>query len=200
MPTEMTRRLFGFGKGMAFSMNDRIRTHMALLEAGRTVGGQDIPVGISFKNIKGVRNFKSEIERTQPLVMAIYDASHIVTVIIPNRRIQTITPILISVIRQGSVVVYEDEYAFRHLSGHGHHNRLFKTYRFAPLNKFQGINGTMQVYWMHLRRALRDNHVHCSRHFLWKYLDEFNFRFNRRNRSHEIFWDMVCEFPSLLKE
>lgn len=194
--TSMTGRLLGFGKGMAFKTNDRIRTHMALLENGRTVGGTGLRVGISFNTIRGVRN-KGSGSNARPLVMAIYDARHVVTVIIPNRRIGTITPIILSRVHPQSVLVYQDERALRHLSGHGYHRVLARTFPFEPLEKYTGINGTIQVYWMHLRRALRDNHVHYASNFLWKYLNEFNFRFNRRHRSHETFWDMVCAFPSI---
>lgn len=194
--TSMTGRLLGFGKGMAFKTADRIRTHMALLEQGRTLGGKDCRVGISFNTIKGVRNREAG-SRLRPLVMAIYDAHHVVTVIIPNRRIQTITRIVLSRVHPQSILVYQDERALRHLSGYGYHRVLARTFKFEPLGNYEGINGTILVYWMHLRRALRDNHVHYSRDFLWKYLGEFNFRFNRRYRSHETFWDMVCAFPPL---
>lgn len=194
--TSMAGRLLGYRKDVAFKIIDRIRTHMALLEEGRTLGGPDRRVGISFNTIKGVRHRKSEL-KTRPIAMAIYDDLHVVTEIIPNRRIGTITPVILSRVHPQSVLVYQGQQALNHLSGYGCHRVLARTFPFEPLGEFEGINGTIQVYWMHLRRALRDNHVHYSRHFLWKYLNEYNYRFNRRHRSHETFWDMVCAFPRL---
>lgn len=194
--TSMVGRLLGYGKDMAFKIASRTRAHMALLETGRIVGGDKVPVGISFKTMKGVRN-RNATSAVSPLVMALHDTQHIVTVIIPNRRIQTIAPLIIARVHPGSVLTYQDDASFRHLSGHGYHKQLTKIFALEHLAKYQGVDATVQVYWMHLRRALRDNHVHIDRKYLWSYLGEFNFRFNRRNRSHETFWDMICAFPPL---
>lgn len=41
------------------------------------------------------------------------------------------------------------------------------------------------------------HHKHASRTHLWLYLKEFQFRYNRRYRSAETYWDMNDAFPLL---
>ena len=41
------------------------------------------------------------------------------------------------------------------------------------------------------------HHKYASRAHLWLYLSEFLFRYNRRHRSAQTFWDMISAFPKL---
>jgi hypothetical protein len=41
------------------------------------------------------------------------------------------------------------------------------------------------------------HHKYASRAHLWLYLGEFLFRYNRRNRSAQTYWDMISAFPDL---
>lgn len=43
----------------------------------------------------------------------------------------------------------------------------------------------------------RNHHKHASREYLWLYLKEFQFRYNRRDKSYETYWDMIGSFPSI---
>lgn len=54
--TSLPGLLRGFGKGMAFKTHRRIKTHIALVENGMTIGGTSLRVSILFITIKGVRN------------------------------------------------------------------------------------------------------------------------------------------------
>lgn len=103
--TGFLSRMFGLGKSSAFRLGDRIRTHMALLETDQKVGGLDVPVGISFKLLRGTHD-RQERQSKPMLALILHDTSDVVTVIIPNRRIQTITPIIVSRLRPGSVLTY----------------------------------------------------------------------------------------------
>ena len=43
----------------------------------------------------------------------------------------------------------------------------------------------------------RTQYKGVSHHRLWLYLKEAEFRYSRRDRSHETFWDLVSDFPIL---
>ncbi|MGB3470890.1 MAG: hypothetical protein WBA51_08735 [Erythrobacter sp.] len=45
--------------------------------------------------------------------------------------------------------------------------------------------------------ALKNREERVLKHQLWLYLKEFEFRYNRRNRSQNTYWDMVGDFPTL---
>jgi hypothetical protein len=42
------------------------------------------------------------------------------------------------------------------------------------------------------------HHKYASRAHLWLYLGEFVFRYNRRHRSAQTYWDMISAFPVLM--
>jgi hypothetical protein len=48
----------------------------------------------------------------------------------------------------------------------------------------------------YFRRPLKYNYRRVDCENLWLYLKEFEFRFNRRRRSEETFWDLVGAFPA----
>jgi hypothetical protein len=41
------------------------------------------------------------------------------------------------------------------------------------------------------------HHKYASRAHVWLYLSEFLFRYNRRHRSAQTYWDMISAFPDL---
>ena len=46
-------------------------------------------------------------------------------------------------------------------------------------------------------RGVRFQHRHLAMPSAWLFLKEYEFRFNRRHRSHETFGEMLAAFPSL---
>lgn len=182
--------MLGIGRDTSFKMADQIRNRMALLEGHRTIGGEGQHVGISFRWIKRTRN-RGARRGSQTLVMALFDSFQVVTVVVPNRRIQTITPIVLSKVKPGSVLLYADDIEKRRLLGHGFHKRLSKAFKLesakinpAPLN-------LAISYWTNFQRVFRATYGKAKRDNICKYLGEFNFRFNRRDRPSEAFWDII---------
>lgn len=194
--TGFLSRMFGLAKSSAHRLGDRIRTHMALLEADRQVGGQDVPVSISFKLIHGSHDRNSR--QAKPLLaLALHDPSEVVTAIIPNRRIQTLTPIILMRVRPGSILTYRSDIEKRLLMGYGYHRTLSNSFRIEPVEIYGKDLNIAVSYWTNFRRILRSSHGHFKRDNAWKYIGEFNFRFNRRTRVGDIFWDMISRCPPL---
>lgn len=46
-------------------------------------------------------------------------------------------------------------------------------------------------------QPFKNHHKHASREYFWLYLKDFQFRYNRRDRSGDTYWDMVRSFPQL---
>lgn len=69
----------------------------------------------------------------------------------------------------------------------------FPCYYMDHPEEIDAISGFLSYFlW-----PFRTHHKHASRKHLWLYLDEFQFRYNRRHRSSETYWDMVEKFPDL---
>ena len=50
---------------------------------------------------------------------------------------------------------------------------------------------TLEGFWSHLKRGIRSTHVSVSKQHLQKYVDEFAFRFNNRDKPAEMFQRLV---------
>lgn len=182
--------MLGIGQDTAFRVADQIRNRMALLEEHRTVGGEGRPVAISFRWIKRTRNRGAPRGR-QTLVMALLDSFQVVTIVVPNRRIQTITPIVISRVRPGSVLLYVDDIEKRRLLGHGFHKRLSKAFNLESGKAHPAPLNLAISYWTNFQRVFRATYGKAKQDNICKYLGEFNFKFNRRDRPDAAFWDIV---------
>lgn len=182
--------MLGIGKDTSFKMADHIRNRMALLEDHRTVGGEGQHVAISFRRIKRTSN-RGGPRGLQPLVMALSDSFQVVTIIVPNRRIQTITPIVLSKVQPGSVLLYVDDIEKRRLLGHGFHKRLSKAFKLESGEVYPAPLNLAISYWSFFQRVFRATHGKARPDNIYKYLGEFNFRFNRRDRPCQAFWDIV---------
>jgi hypothetical protein len=60
-----------------------------------------------------------------------------------------------------------------------------------PSNK--GANfPELHIHIMNLQGWLRGIHHHCSKEYLQGYLDEYHYRYNRRNHTDSIFDNLIC--------
>ena len=56
-----------------------------------------------------------------------------------------------------------------------------------------GVNG-IENYWAQLKRGINGTHIHVSQKHLSKYLGEFEFRHNRRDRPETMLSELMLGF------
>ena len=56
-----------------------------------------------------------------------------------------------------------------------------------------GVNG-LEGFWAQLKRGIAETHIHVSPKHLPKYLGEFEFRHNRRDRPQSMLTDLMTGF------
>ncbi len=54
---------------------------------------------------------------------------------------------------------------------------------------------TIEGFWANLKRGINGTHIHVSQKHLPKYLGEFEFRHNRRNRPETMIGELMVAFP-----
>lgn len=189
--------MLGIGKDTSFKVSDRIRSHMALLESNRTIGGENRPVAVTFRLIRRTHD-RGPPGGRGTLVMALFDDLHSVAVVVPNRRIQTITPIILAKVRPGSVLLYADDCEKRRLLGYGYHKRLSRTFRIESASTHPAPYNLGISYWSNLLRVFRATYGRARNENIWKYVGEYDFRFNRRHCDHEAFWDIIRTPSSII--
>ena len=111
--------------------------------------------------------------------------------VVPNVSKRTLYPIITENGEPGSTVNTDEFGTYRGLARAG--------YRHETVNHGLGeyVSGDSHVnavegFWARLKLSIRGTHVHVSRKHLQKYVKEFEYRYNRRNRPGAIFGDLVA--------
>lgn len=132
--------------------------------------------------------------RNKKCVFGMYERGEngrVVTKVVPNRKRDTIVPIIVEHTTEG-VTAYTDEftgyrYLHREVEHHQTVNHSIKQWVDGDCHT-QGIEG----YWGRVKRSITGTYVNVSREYLHLYLAEFNFRHNHRNEN--IFWAVMDRF------
>ncbi|GGE03450.1 hypothetical protein GCM10011515_23800 [Tsuneonella deserti] len=67
----------------------------------------------------------------------------------------------------------------------------------TPWNAADRLPDPITGFLTAFRRGMQLQHQSVSPRYFWLFLKEYEFRFNRRARSSEIFGDMIGHFPSV---
>lgn len=189
-------RHFGIAYKAAYRIIDRLRTHLALIEGVRTIGGDNVPVHVDETLLKGVRT-AGRAGQGKAILLGLTDGKTVTTAIIPNRRTETLLSVINSRVRRGSILVTDGYNAYMRLDELGWDRQIVNHSRGFWVNEYGFTQNYIEVYWSVFKRLIRGTHLHIQRDNLWKYVNAFNFSYNRRFHSQTIFWDMLGSFPEL---
>lgn len=190
------RRLLGISQEIAFHMCDRIRTHLALLECTRFIGGPGQYVYIDEALVRGITS-DGELDN-RIIVLGICTDTELNSVIVPDRKAGTLIPIIERMVAPGSILVTDSFASYRSLASRGWRREVVNHSKNIYVNENGISQAQIETYWKYLKKSLRGTHLKVSRRNVWKYISAFNFVYNRRKTSNEIFWDSVSLFPNFL--
>lgn len=189
-------RHLGVSAKCAWRMCDRIRTHLALIEGRRKVGGKGKCVYVDEALIRGIRT-DGRRGRGRAIVFGMIDDSVVCSMVVRNRSRQTLFPIMREHVDPESLIVTDSYGTYRRMSDYGWKQTTVN----HSIGEWKNREGYSQAhienYWAVLKRSIRGTHLHVGREFLWKYINEFNFRFNRRANMQSAFWDAISIYPKL---
>jgi transposase-like protein len=109
---------------------------------------------------------------------------------IADRDRANIMPLIEKYVMKGTVVNTDDfkAYAILDKLGYEHHTVTHSKYQWAQGEKY---TNSMEGYWSNLHKFIFGTHTFISRRHFPKYLAEFEFRHNRRDRPEEMFGDIL---------
>lgn len=112
---------------------------------------------------------------------------------IPNRKAETIIPIVRKRVRAGSRIVTDMHKAYGSLASLGYeHVQINHSVAF---HDFKGnTNNPIEMFWATLRRNFR-GFRNVSEENLWHFIAEIEYRYNRRLKPHIIFEELITKFP-----
>ena len=180
------QRQLGVSYPTALRMTHKIREHMAscdgetpldgIIEADETyVGGKT----------SGGKHGRSAPNKTVVFGM-LQRVGDIMMKVVPNVKKRTLQPVITKNVKNGSTVHTDELRSYKGLSKVG--------YKHETVNHGDGeyVDGNCHVngiegFWARLKLSIRGTHVHVSRKYLWKYLKEFEFRYNLKDKPESMF-------------
>jgi transposase-like protein len=167
-------------------------------------GGPDTHVEIDETLIGGVRkgthNRGSHAKTV--LIGAMERGGSVVTAVVPNQRRVTLQPFVESNVAVGGVVHTDELDSYRGLGAAGYrhatvnHGAEEYTYYDCRLAATVSVN-TIEGFWRHLKCSIQGTHTSVSPKYLGRYAKEFEYRFNRRNRSESMLPELLSTFRPL---
>lgn len=193
MSSSFLTRHLGVSEGTALNMGHRIRTHMALIDRSVTVGGESKPVLVRIEKILRVANEMRNSPNCAYLLIAADEEKAVISALQIQRRLR-VRRLLDAMKVSGSPCYTDCMFTFRSLNAYGHKPPLA---HFEPQSSYYRpkqaniAHGLMQ----YINLSFHDQFRGVTLKYLWLYLKEYQFRYNRRNKSYQTFWNLVSEFP-----
>lgn len=191
LSAEFLRRHLGVQLPAARRMLARIRLHLVALDHENTVGEPGGCVYVRVERLSGSYVLHGR-RRTPAQIALLACGTKIHVVVLDPARPYRFPRILRERIHQEAEIATDCPYTFRKIT----RNRRSRSRDIIRTDKIELIESCI---WS-LRRVFTNQHIVVANHYLWLYLSDYIFRFNRRDDSARIFFDMVSQFPSLRPE
>ena len=174
----------------AWRMAHQIRKLMADADGGRPLGGSveadETYVG---GKKKGGKRGRGAPGKTIVFGMLERDGD-IMTKVVPNVRKKTLQPIIKENVKKGSTVHTDELKSYNGLKKAGFKHETVNHGAGEYVDGDCHVNG-VEGFWARLKLSIRGTHVHVSKKHLEKYVKEFEYRYNRRNRPELMFGHLL---------
>jgi transposase len=193
VPAKELQRQLGVTYKTAWRIGHEIRKYMGQIDGDDDLWGH---VEIDEAYIGGVKTGgkggRSGDGKTTVFGM-VQRGGNLITEIVPNATREVLVDRLIEYVRMGSTISSDEWRAYRNLrhTGYKHAtvNHSAKEYVRGEVH-----TNTIEGFWAMLKRSIRGTHIHVSQKHLDKYLGEFEYRFNMRDRPQTMFVRLLMSF------
>lgn len=196
---ELQRQL-GVTYKTAWRMAALIRDHMADVDGDRKLGGKGKHVEVDETLVGGKREGKGkgQYRQNKTVVLGMLErGGEVVTTIVPDVKRSTLLPEVKANVRKGTTVHTD------HL--HSYHALRYEGFTHTRVNhnagEYVGKDGAsvnaIENFWRHLKCSLNGTHTSVSPKHLSRYVKEFEYRFNRRNRPETMLPELLGTFRPL---
>ncbi len=191
---EVERQL-GVTYKTAWRMCHEIRKYMALVDGDEPMGGPSTVVEIDETFIGGVKA-GGQGGKGKTIVLGIKQREgDIVTRVVPDRKAHSLIGHITEVVKPHTEIHTDELHGYKEVRmwnnyGHKTVNHSAKEYVAAGGVSVNGIEG----FWAQLKRGIAGTHIHVSPKHLPKYLGEFEFRHNRRDRPEMMLGELMVSF------
>ena len=112
--------------------------------------------------------------------------------VIPDVKKATLRDATLRNVEAGSIVSADELMSYGLLDGDGYHHGTVKhgAKQFARFDYLYAVThhtNNVENFWRLFKNSVRSTHIHISRKYMEKYLDEFTFRANYREMQNAMF-------------
>lgn len=187
-------RHLGISYHAAFRMAQRIRWHLAQLERMVPICAAGLDVEVRVDTLLRVRSGSSAQNRVN-ILFAARDGKVACEVMGYSRQRFALEAVRRMVPGHGQLrtTCHRTDRLFSDYGSRRPRATYLPCYYLDHPEEVDAIKGFLSYFlW-----PFQTHHKYASRAHLWLYLGEFLFRYNRRHRSAQTYWDMISAFPQL---
>jgi transposase-like protein len=203
VPAKELQRQLGVTYKTAWRMGHEIRKHMANVDGDHPIGGIGEVVEIDETIVGGSVSGKgSGYMGNKTIVMGMMERDgEIVTKVVTARHKAAMREVILENVLLGSTISTDTMGGYKDIDQSGYRHVKVNHNRGQYVDRVTGasVNG-LESYWSQLKRGINGTHVSVSGKHLEKYAKEFEFRFNRRDRSETMFAELLSSFRPLSED
>ena len=193
---ELQRQL-GVAYATAWRMAHKIRGHMANTDDEWPLGGgggKDIEADETYIGGKASGGKRGRGAPNKSIIFGMLQrGGDVMTKVVPNVKKRTLQPIIRANVMAGSTIHTDELRSYSGLHNQGFHHKKVNHGAGKWVSKGSHVN-SIESFWARLKLSIRGTHIHVSKQHLWKYMKEFEYRYNRRNRPDAMFGDLIAAF------
>ena len=190
---EVERQL-GVTYKTAWRMCHEIRKYMGAVDGDHTLGGFTKQVEIDETYIGG-REPGAFGGKGKAVVLGMLErGGNVVTQVVRNRRRDTLLPIIKETVRPYSLVHTDEHSAYQTITANGYYHETVNHSHEQYVSATGSSTNSIEGFWAAVKRGINGTHIHVSEKHLAKYLGEFEYRWNMRQRPHAMLDRLMVSF------
>lgn len=192
---EVERQL-GVTYKTAWRMCHEIRKYMAALDSDDPLGGPGITVEVDETLIGGaVRGMGKGYKANKTCVIGMLErGGELIARVSARRHKEAINGLIFAHVLPGTTINTDEFPAYRHLGNSGFRH-VTVNHKIGEYGRSDGAGvNAIEGFWAALKRGINGTHIHVSGKHLWKYLGEFEYRWNMRQVPHLMLPRLMASF------
>ena len=189
-------RQIGVTYKTAWRMCHEIRKYMAIVDGDEPMGGPFKTVEVDETFIGGFKR-KGQGGKGKTVVLGMKQrGGEIVTRVVPSRKSGDLLPHVAQFVKPHTEIHTDELVSYGGLAtinGYWHKRVNHSKGSYVCRGSGATVN-SIEGFWACLKRGINGTHIHVSQKHLPKYLGEFEFRHNRRNRPATMLAELMTSF------
>ena len=191
VPALELQRQLGVAYPTALRMAHKIREHMSETDGENPLDGE-VEADETYIGGKTSGGKRGRGSPNKTIAFGMLDRDgELMTKVVPNVKKHTLQPIIKANVEQGSTVHTDELRSYNGLDKVGYEHKKVNHGAGKWVRGNSHVN-SIEGFWARLKLSIRGTHIHVSKKHLWKYLKEFEFRYNYRGKPEQMFHDLIA--------